>query len=93
MAGSNVVNDGTSDGIHDYYVDHYFGGVWATDFHWQNPSPMFCPLDIINDPQMPCWGLSGITYDWNNNSLWVSAKGNSWIGDYTLSGDLLSLVG
>lgn len=86
--GGNRAYDGTSDGTSNYYVDHFYG-VWRTDFYWQNPASMFCPVEII-DPQSGCWGLAGIAYDRDNNSLWISTKPYSWIGDYSLSGQLLS---
>lgn len=87
--------DGTSDGSYNYFVDHgqdnpLTGGVYRTDYYWQGPQWMFYPQAICNDPPPGCHGLSGIAYDPTNNSLWISAKGNTWIGDYSLDGRLLA---
>src|SRR5579862_3780284 len=40
------VYDGTSDGLNNYYVLHSglglpFGGVYGTDYYWQNPGELF----------------------------------------------------
>jgi hypothetical protein len=88
--------DGTSDGFHNYFVDHgqndpLTGGVYRTDYYWQTPEFLFSPFGICNNPSPPgCWGLSGIAYDPNNSSLWVSAKGSTMIQDYALNGTLLT---
>jgi hypothetical protein len=87
--------DGTSDGRYNYFVDHgqdnpLTGGVYRTDYYWQDPQWLFYPQAICQDPLPGCHGLSGIAFDPRNNSLWVSARGNTWIGDYSLDGILLA---
>jgi hypothetical protein len=88
--------DGTSDGLRTYFVDHgqdnpETGGVYVADYYWQQPQWLFYPQAICNsEPQPGCHGLSGIAYDKANNSLWISGKGNTMIGNYSLNGVLLA---
>jgi len=95
--GDGRYYDGASDGVHNYFVDHgpmypLNGGVYRTDYFWQNPEWLFYPQEICNDDgQDGCHGLSGIAYDPRNNSLWISGKGKSVIGDYSLDGVLLAI--
>jgi hypothetical protein len=91
------VYDGTSDGTYNYFVDHNGagdldgGGVYRTDYYWQNPQLLFYPR-LLCPPwlEFGCQYLSGIAYDPTNNSLWISSKGSRWIADYSLDGVLLA---
>ena len=77
------LGDGTSDGTRNYYVPWTTAGsdaVYATDLNWQNPRILF---------NLPAGGYEGITYDHDNNSIWVSGYGNNLLADYSLSGTLL----
>ena len=87
-SGGYRVYDGTSDGVSNYFVDH-FGGVVKTDYYWQNPAFMFNPDWICNQNEPPCHGLSGIAYDSGDKSLWIAGKGSRRVGEYSLSGQLL----
>lgn len=88
--------DGTTDGSRNYFVDHgldpLLGGVYGSDYFWQKPKWLFYPLAICNlgEGDEGCHGLSGIAYDPTNNSLWISGRGYSLIGNYSLAGDLLA---
>lgn len=73
--------DSTTDGSHNYFVDHAAGGVYATDRDYSNLTLLF---NLVP-------GYLGITYDETNNSLWIS----SWfagpgVANYSLTGTLLS---
>jgi hypothetical protein len=76
--------DGTTDGIHNYFLNYVAGPflveVTRTDRSWRNPTVLF---SIPGDPE-------GITYDASNQSLWVSEELGSQVSDYTLGGKLLS---
>lgn len=98
FTGDGRYYDGTTDGVTNYFVDHgpgdpLNGGVYRADYFWQNPEWLFYPKEICNDdyPAEGCHGLSGIAYDVTNNSLWITGKGNSLIGDYSLDGALLAI--
>jgi hypothetical protein len=85
--------DGTSDGLHNYTVQTNAtkGGVVTedviqTDANWQNPVALF---SVQSSPGAGYEKL-GITYDPTNNSLWISGWTTTMIGDYSLSGTLLS---
>ena len=92
------VYDGTSDGTYNYFVDHNGGmgdqpgngGVYRTDYYWQDPELLFYPRFLCPEYQFGCQGVSGISYDPTNNSLWISSKPDTWIADYSLSGVLLA---
>lgn len=85
-----VQDDGTSDGRSNYTVQYFatdsrgaaVENVIRTDANWQNPVPLF------SVPSAP--GFLGISYDRNNNSLWLSGWATKTISDYSLSGKLLS---
>jgi hypothetical protein len=83
----NTFYDGTSDGTHNYTVEFYNANnaenVIATDLKWQNPETLF---------SLGAGGGNyvGVTYDPNNNSLWLSGWNTDVIADYSLSGTLLS---
>lgn len=89
--------DGASDGSHNYFVDHgqfdpLAGGVYKTDYFWQNPQWLFYPQAICNsDLEEGCHGLTGVAYDPTNKSLWISGKQRSVIGNYSLDGVLLAV--
>ena len=95
-SGSGRYFDGTSDGSHNYFVDHGadspppHGGVYEADLDWQNPHLIFYPAAACDALPPGCHGPSGIAYDPTNNSLWVSAKPNGEIGDYSMDGTLLA---
>jgi len=74
--------DGTTDGTHNYSVNYNIGSenVYQTDRNWQTPVALF---------QVPEAYL-GITYDRTNNSLWISNFHGTTVGDYSLTGTLLS---
>jgi hypothetical protein len=91
--------DGTTDGTFNYFVDHGpdgpAGGVYRTDYYWQNPQFLFVPQALCSHvsgypPGYGCWGLTGIAYDPLNNSLWISSRTSQFIGDYSLDGTLLA---
>jgi hypothetical protein len=90
---AEVAYDGTTDGTHNYYVQYsgipVTGGqtenVVQTDLNWQNPVVLF---SVQRTPSMGGEFL-GISYDANNNSLWVSGYGLALIADYSLQGSLL----
>jgi len=88
--------DGTTDGTFNYFVDHgadpLVGGVYMTDYYWQNPQLLFVPQALCypSPPGYGCWGLVGIAYDPLNNSLWISSATADIIGDYSLDGTLLA---
>ena len=90
------VYDGTTDGTYNYFPDHngWFteggGGVYRTDYYWQNPQFLFYPQFLCPAFQFGCQGVSGIAYDPSNNSLWLSSRPSSWIADYSLDGILLA---
>jgi hypothetical protein len=92
MPGGGLVYDGTSDGTYNYYVEHntasWLGGVFRTDYYWQDPQRLFYPEDSCNS--YICSGLSGIAYDPTNGSLWISSTERPWIWDYSLEGVLLA---
>ena len=86
--------DGTSDGSFTWFVDHgqdspEQGGVWRADASWQNPMLLFSPQGICNNAPPGCHGLSGIAYDSLTKSLWVSARGDTRVQNYSLEGALL----
>lgn len=79
--GNAAYFDGTSDGTHNYTVEHNEGWVYQTDSDWSNPTLLF---------QLP-GGMEadGIAYDSTNNSLWV-AEYTGLVMNYTLDGNWLS---
>ena len=74
--------DGTTDGTHNYSVNYNIGSenVYQTGRNWQTPVALF---------QVP-EAYFGITYDRTNNSLWISNFHGTTVGDYSLTGTLLS---
>lgn len=86
--------DGTTDGVHNYYVQYssqastgsVFENVVETDLDWQNPTVLF---SVQSSPNQCCEFL-GISYDLLNNSLWVSGWVSNEIRDYSMGGALLS---
>jgi hypothetical protein len=91
LAGENIMNfnDGTSDGTHNYLVQDGIDpvgpiSVVETDLNWQNPVALFSIPGARNGD------YTGITYDPNNNSLWISGNDLDVIADYGLTGTLLS---
>ena len=68
----------------------YGGGVYRTDYHWQDPQFLFYPKLLCPEVELGCQGESGIAYDPTNNSLWIRSKPNPWIADYSLDGVLLA---
>jgi hypothetical protein len=95
--GNLVYYDGTTDETTNYFVDHgqenpLGGGVYGTDYYWQNPHFLFYPQALCDAWETPgCHGLSGIAYDPTNKSLWISSQRTSLIGDYAMDGTLLAL--
>ena len=86
--------DGTTDGVHNYYVQYFantpsgsvFENVVQTDLDWQNPAVLFSVQSSANQ----CCEFLGITYDPTNSSLWISGWVSTDIRDYSLGGTLLS---
>lgn len=82
--------DGTSDGVHNYYVQEVgvtnkaVEDVYQTDLTWQNPTELF-PLVSGSSGE-----YFGIAYDPTNNSLWIGGQSLTTISDYSLSGTKLS---
>ncbi len=80
-AGIESAYDGTTDLNNNYLVDYGNGGVWRTDRDWANPSLLF--------------GLGssgerlGITYDFSDNTLWVSGWTLDVVEHRSLDGTLL----
>lgn len=73
--------DGTTDGTYNYVVDYRTGDVIRTDRDYQNPVVLFNVGA----------GHLGITYDPDNNSLWISGWGaDDAITNYSMSGTVLS---
>ena len=86
---SNLFYDGASDGTYNYTVEYSnyppeTENVIATNLNWQNPVMLF------SIPGETSAAYLGITYDPNNNSLWVSGWQTDVIADYSLTGTLLS---
>jgi len=86
---ANLFYDGTSDGTYNYTVEYSnyppeTENVIATDLNWQSPVTLF------SIPGVTSAAYLGITYDPNNNSLWVSGWQTDVIADYSLTGTLLS---
>jgi hypothetical protein len=73
--------DGTQDSSHNYSVDFGAGGVYSFDQNWGSPQLLF---------NLNTSGLLGITYDPQNNSLWISNFEGNTVADYSLAGTLLS---
>ena len=78
--------DGTSDGVHNYTVPMTsgFSPVYATELNWSNPRILFA---------LPTGPHEGITYDKDDNSIWVGTYGyvSTLLEEYSLSGSLLSM--
>ena len=70
--------DGATDGTNNYSIDTA-GIVTLFDLDWSNPVDLF-----------DAGGLGGITYDPNNDSLWVSQFSSSTITQYAMDGTILS---
>ena len=83
------IYDGTTDGVNNYYLDHWYGGVYSTDYYWENPQLLF--YDAASDRCHPCYGQTGIAYDPIRHSLWISELGD--IEEYSLDGTLLAQFG
>lgn len=85
--------DGTSDGLHNYYVQYYgmdatghlIENVYQTDLTWQNPTELFSVQSSPGDFEE----YMGIAYDSKDQSLWISGYNDSTINEYSLSGTLL----
>lgn len=81
----NSLNDGTTDGFFNYSVEGN-GIIVRTDRDWQNPVRMNVPG--LNG----FWGMTGITWDFNTNSLWMSgfySGGGYALVNTTKSGSVL----
>jgi hypothetical protein len=75
--------DGTSDGSSNYSVDFETGIVYRMNLNWSNATPLF-------NTGFGGANALGITYDPNNNSLWVSQWSGNLVRDFTLGGAALS---
>jgi len=73
--------DGTTDNSHNYVVDFGNGTVVQLDTNWTNPTTLF------NLPTTAQY--LGITYDFSDNTLWVSGWSQGIIEHYTMNGALL----
>ena len=81
--GNFLFYDGTTDGIHNYAVDYQTGGVYSMALDWSSPTLLFSTGDGTNIDD-------GITYDVQNNSIWVANLSTRRITDYSLTGTALS---
>jgi hypothetical protein len=88
LTDGSRVYDGTSDGLSNYFVDHFFG-VFRTDLLWQKSEFDFCPTAIVDTFSDPCHGLSGVGFDPIDHTLWFSSNPTQMIAEYTLGGALL----
>ena len=73
--------DSTTDGTHNYLVDYDTGDVFQTARDFTNPTKLFQVTAADH--------YAGITYNPENQSLWLSADGSSMVTNYSLSGALL----
>ncbi|MGI8923680.1 MAG: PEP-CTERM sorting domain-containing protein [Fimbriimonadales bacterium] len=73
--------DGTTDLNDNYLVDWSNGGVWRTDRDWSNPSLLFA-LGGFGE-------RLGITYDFSDNTLWVSGWDLDVVEHFGMDGTLL----
>ena len=78
--------DGTSNGTNNFFVEDVgvrngvlARGVYQTSLDWSNPQLLFF---------VPSYGWRGISYDPNNQSLWISYPG--FMADYSLDGSLIT---
>ncbi len=81
--GNFLFYDGTTDGAHNYAVDYNTGGVYSMALDWSSPALLFFTGDGDGSDD-------GITYDAQNNSIWVANLGPRRITDYSLAGTALS---
>jgi PEP-CTERM motif len=84
VAGVDAAWDGTTDGTHNYVVDYSNGNVVETGLDWSSPVVLF------NATGGASGAVLGITYDSENNSLWVSGWTDTTLADYSLAGTVLS---
>jgi hypothetical protein len=80
-----AVYDGTSSQYGNFFVEHLMGDVYATDPYWQNPVPLPISTGPYHRP-------TGIAYDPYDNSLWLSFGPDSYLSEYSLSGNLLRQI-
>jgi hypothetical protein len=84
---SNFFFDGTSDGTHNYTVEYLNSlgteNVIETDLNWQNPVTLFSLGGGAGT-------YLGVTYDPNNNSLWIGGYNTGVLADFSLTGAPLS---
>lgn len=80
-AGTSRCWDGTTDGTHNYSIDSV-GDVWQFGLDWSNPVRLF---------HVPNGGIGGLTYDPDNNSIWVGLFSSSTnLSDYAMDGTVIS---
>lgn len=96
-AGYGRWYDGTTDGTRNYFTDHR-GGVYSSNFYWQNPRLLFDLSDVCaSAPEYDSdcnfgGSISGIAYDPYRNSLWISSVPDPSIREYSLTGRLLGQI-
>lgn len=91
VAGSTVIPfslssgsawDAATDGTNAYLLDYSYGIVYRANLDYSNPVVLFSGLGSS--------AFLGITFDANNNSLWISGWTSNEVRNYSLSGTLLS---
>ncbi|MBS0261357.1 MAG: hypothetical protein JSS02_05320 [Planctomycetes bacterium] len=84
MGVSGYAYDGTTDGFANYTVDFFTGAVIATDTFWGgDPQILFSTGGS---------GNLGITFDYNNHSLWIQNFYDGSITDYNLDGTVITTI-
>jgi hypothetical protein len=82
LSGVGSCWDSTTDGNFNYLMDYSNGNVLRASLTYGAVTTLFGGFNFGD--------FLGITYDRNNNSLWISGWGSNVVRDYTLGGSLLS---
>jgi hypothetical protein len=72
--------DGATDGVSNYSVDYFNGGVYKFDSNWGNRTLLFSTPTLY----------LGITYDPAGNSLWIANWDSGVLEQRSMTGALLS---
>lgn len=81
FSGFGPVLDGTTDLEHNYVVDLYDGWLYQTSRKWSSARPLF---RVGLDQE-----FSGVTYDFTDDSFWVSGYLRDEIRHFDMEGHLL----
>lgn len=79
-AGISSAWDGTTDLSSNYFMDFGTGTVYQTGLDWSSPTPLFT---------VGGGSYLGITYDFSDDTLWVSGWSQGIVEHRTLGGALL----